>query len=1101
MAPEVITVPYAGLCNPQTGRLLSQHQVLCEVREGRLHSSLEAENVPSWVKDIAMQCLQFNEYDRPNRSILRKKERMEEKTTLLENKLQEKDEFRVREQVGAYVSLGLQVALANITRIALTTIDSAFLGHLGTEYLAAASLATIWTQVPLFSVWAMSSSLITLCGQAFGAKNYKLMGIWFQMALIAVTSLACGVFAYYWCINYILVCATDDTIIVDLGTRFARILSGAIWPILAYACMRQYLQAMGIVAPTTAIGSISISLAVIANSFFIYGAESWHGLGFDGSAVATVVASWFQPTALFLYAFVYRGYHKQAWNGWDFKAFNKDRWQTFIRMAIPLGLIDGFTTLANSCMSLIAAHMGAEILASNAILLTFWALLWALFWGFGCATQVKVANQLGAGYPNAARSFSRLGFATIILVASAVAISMLCGQDYVLRIYTNDPVLIQHCISVMPLFVCGFSLDALEITLTAILNGMGQMPFVSTVAFVGMWCVQLPVSYLLAIHFNYGFPGLWCGICITAGFKLCVLSIKYLTVDWHRMALVAMNTMTEGSADTFTLQPESVIPGSPVNAMYEAYLVDVINKNLVTIEAHENIDLLLQSMAIHKTYSTLLSSTDIHLTYVRRLALLKLTSLEFAIKNLRNIKTYRVVTDCVVQIFELAQTIEVQKQFAANGAVYFEALLRDTDIKTFNTFYVGLKWLNYTILTQNTNTITSWKSYNISYFQMQWTNDRELSIAESIYVKNALGMTLTIVLKNCLLALDLGHQAHSISNWLVIEYLHETTTQVNEDLLTHMVFMLIKPFFCKHTNLNNITIDEDTAIAINALNAWDENPNLSLGFELDNNIMTDPVKCTLIRGVIQRLFEGKTTYHVTACVLSSPTANWLLRVMKLWSKELTNEVWVGLYGAQQSRQPRQVQNFIDEIVLMSQLENDYIVKFIGASWTRPIEIQCVVEYMDLGDLHTYLINHIPQQFTWGQKYQSIVSHTYKPPIIHRDLKSRNVLLDNVKGTKLTDFGTSRIAEDDDTLTEGIGTYQWMAPEVIVGPNYLTQADNLLIWRHFVRVVYTPSLLDLHSGQLLTRHHIQIKILEGRLRPSFDGDNIPKSVKDIALQFE
>ncbi|EQC37723.1 hypothetical protein SDRG_04750 [Saprolegnia diclina VS20] len=479
--------------------------------------------------------------------------------------LQKAEGFAWRDELRAYLSLALQVALANITRIALTTIDSAFLGHLGTESLAAASLATIWTQVPLFSVWAMSSSLITLCGQAFGARNFTLMGVWFQMALLLVSCLACFVVGYYWCLDRILVRATDDAVIVDLGTRFSRILSGAIWPTLAYACMRQYLQAMHIVAPTTAIGSISIGLAILANYVLIYGAGAWNGLGFDGSAIATVLASWFQPTSLFLYAFVYRGYHKQAWGGWHWSAFTRDRWRLFLRMAIPLGMIDGFTTLANSCMSLIAAHMGAEILASNAILLTLWGLLWALFWGFGCATQVKVANHLGAGRADAARGASRLGFATILVVVGVVVGLLLCFQEAILGIYTSDAHLMAHCGSVLPLFVLGFSVDALEITVTAILNGMGQMPFVSSVVFTGMWLVQLPLSYVLAIHCNYGFAGLWAGICVTAGFKLLVLSAKYASVDWDRMAVTAMATMA--AEDEVCIHEDAFVAGSPVNVV------------------------------------------------------------------------------------------------------------------------------------------------------------------------------------------------------------------------------------------------------------------------------------------------------------------------------------------------------------------------------------------------------------------------------------------------------------------------------------------------------------------------------------------------------
>ncbi|EQC27654.1 TKL protein kinase, variant 1 [Saprolegnia diclina VS20] len=120
------------------------------------------------------------------------------------------------------------------------------------------------------------------------------------------------------------------------------------------------------------------------------------------------------------------------------------------------------------------------------------------------------------------------------------------------------------------------------------------------------------------------------------------------------------------------------------------------------------------------------------------------------------------------------------------------------------------------------------------------------------------------------------------------------------------------------------------------------------------------------------------------------------------------EVWRGTYNEgpvaikrNKNKDPVSVQHFIAEISLMAKMESPYIVKLVGASWTRPIDIEAVVEYMDLGDLRTYLATHTATQFPWSDKalcVQSIVFglvylHTFDPPIIHRDLKSKNILLD------------------------------------------------------------------------------------------------------------
>ncbi|GMF36269.1 unnamed protein product [Phytophthora lilii] len=66
-------------------------------------------------------------------------------------------------------------------------------------------------------------------------------------------------------------------------------------------------------------------------------------------------------------------------------------------------------------------------------------------------------------------------------------------------------------------------------------------------------------------------------------------------------------------------------------------------------------------------------------------------------------------------------------------------------------------------------------------------------------------------------------------------------------------------------------------------------------------------------------------------------------------------------------------------------------------------------------------------------------HSLEPPVIHRDLKSRNILLNQMHEAKLTDFGISR-ERLDRTMTAGVGTSLWMAPEVMTGEKYDDKAD-------------------------------------------------------------
>uniref|UniRef100_K3X0N6 Multidrug and toxin extrusion protein n=1 Tax=Globisporangium ultimum (strain ATCC 200006 / CBS 805.95 / DAOM BR144) TaxID=431595 RepID=K3X0N6_GLOUD len=480
-----------------------------------------------------------------------------DRSALLNKKTQE-PEVDIKHEFLSLTSMAFQVSLSTFARIALTSIDGAFLGHLGTNALAASSLASIWTSVPLTGVWAGASALITLCGQAWGAKNGNLAGIWLQMGLVITSILMVPVFIWYWCVGIALESSTEDTEVVALGVRFARILSFSIWPSLIYACVRLYFQSMGVMAPTTVVGALSIGVAVVANYYFIYGGFGWSGLGFDGSPLATVVASWFQPIALISYCIVYKKMHLQAWGGWDWNAFTPERITTFLSIAGPIASNSLVSSLANSALSLVAAKLGSDIIAANAVISGLWGLLWALFWGFGCATQIRVANYLGANRPQAAKTLGMLGFVCTIVTVITLATLTLSFHEAIFRVYTSDDDLLKLCMLVQPIFVCAYMIESIEMLTSSILTAMGQVKVTAWTSSLSVWFIELPFAYIGGVVLGYGFKALWYGICVMEVIKFCVFVFTLSRTDWQEMARIAVDTMEANPEDEEEQEAESI---------------------------------------------------------------------------------------------------------------------------------------------------------------------------------------------------------------------------------------------------------------------------------------------------------------------------------------------------------------------------------------------------------------------------------------------------------------------------------------------------------------------------------------------------------------
>ncbi|KAF0718032.1 Aste57867_1948 [Aphanomyces stellatus] len=204
---------------------------------------------------------------------------------------------------------------------------------------------------------------------------------------------------------------------------------------------------------------------------------------------------------------------------------------------------------------------------------------------------------------------------------------------------------------------------------------------------------------------------------------------------------------------------------------------------------------------------------------------------------------------------------------------------------------------------------------------------------------------------------------------------------------------------------------------------------------------------------------------------------------------------------------QQVQDLMDEILLVSRFQSPYIVTFVGAVWDKPIDLACVLEYMDQGDLRDYLGRHTPAQFPWGAKLKCIdeivhgLVYLHSFPIIHRDLKSRNVLLDATKGTKLTDFGVSR-RQTDATMTNAIGTGRWIAPEVLQCDHYSVAADvyslGVLLSEFCTHDLPYSECINPFDGKPLIETAIMAMVVAGSIQPTYTAD-MPPFLKDMALQ--
>ncbi len=133
--------------------------------------------------------------------------------------------------------------------------------------------------------------------------------------------------------------------------------------------------------------------------------------------------------------------------------------------------------------------------------------------------------------------------------------------------------------------------------------------------------------------------------------------------------------------------------------------------------------------------------------------------------------------------------------------------------------------------------------------------------------------------------------------------------------------------------------------------------------------------------------------------------------------------------------PAVAADFKNEMQMMAKLRSSNVVQFYGCVLGNP-KYCIVMEYMPKGSLFNLLRSN--QTLDWSTRYKMSLdmacglAFLHAENILHRDLKSLNVLLDEHYHAKLTDFGLSKVKTETKTTTktqQSVGSEGWIAPEL------------------------------------------------------------------------
>ncbi|KAL1318437.1 hypothetical protein HN51_070753 [Arachis hypogaea] len=459
------------------------------------------------------------------------------------------EKSEVLEEVKKQLWLSGPLVSVSLLNYCLQVISVMFVGHLGELPLSGASMATSFASVTGFSLLVgMASALDTLCGQSYGAKQHRMLGIHMQRAMLILMIVSVPLAVIWINTRSILMFLGQDPEISTEAGSYAQLMVPSLFAYGLLQCLNRFLQTQNIVFPMVFCSGITTLLHVLICWIMVFKS----GLGSRGAAIANSISYWINVLLLSLYVKLSPSCAR-TWSGFSKEAFQNI--PSFLRLAIPSAVMVCLEMWSFEMMVLLSGLLPNPQLETSvlSICLNTAAAVWMIPFGLSGAVSTRVSNELGAGNPRTAR------LAVCVVLVMAIIEGLIVGLVLILirhvwgYAYSNEGEVVDYVAVMLPILATSNFLDGLQCVLSGTARGCGWQKIGAYVNLGSYYLVGIPSAILLAFTFHIGGKGLWLGIiCALIVQVLSLLTITIRT-DWDQEAKKA----TDRVFDSIT--PDSIV--------------------------------------------------------------------------------------------------------------------------------------------------------------------------------------------------------------------------------------------------------------------------------------------------------------------------------------------------------------------------------------------------------------------------------------------------------------------------------------------------------------------------------------------------------------
>lgn len=452
----------------------------------------------------------------------------EERLLLLEDFDREDLKKRVWNESKKLWRIAFPGIIARVTSFGMIVVTQLFMGHISELDLAAFGLQqSILVRFVNGILIGMSSATETLCGQAYGAGHYHMMGVYLQRSWIIDGVTATILLPLFIFTTPILILiGQEENIAIEAGKI-------SLWfiPILYYfvfsLTIQMYLQAQ---QKNKIVGWFS------ASSFLLHVLLSWLfviklGFGLAGAMSSFIISSWLLVIGEFVY--IFGGWCPNTWKGFTKAAFAD--MLPLIKLSISSGVMICLELWYSSILVVLAGYMKNATIAISAFSICLningWEFMVCL--GFLGSSCVRISNELGMGNAKAAKFSIKVALGTSIIIGIIFWVLCMVFSREISYLFTSSEEIAESVSRLHVLLAFSMLLNSIYPVLSGVAVGAGVQSMVAYVNLGSYYAIGLPIGILLGYVAHLQVTGLWIGLL--SGVVVQTLVLSYLTwkIDWN----------------------------------------------------------------------------------------------------------------------------------------------------------------------------------------------------------------------------------------------------------------------------------------------------------------------------------------------------------------------------------------------------------------------------------------------------------------------------------------------------------------------------------------------------------------------------------------